>query len=417
MTSAGADLADVLREGDLVMVGCGAGEPTGLLRELVERRHDLPPVRLLLGYRLTDVVQPQHLDALDVVVLGGYGSNASLVAAGADVLPVRVADLPGLVLDGPLRPDVVLLACAPAGPDGRHSLGVTADVVGQACSVARAVVAEVRSAAPRTRGHPPLDPSQVTAWTWCDEPLPELGRGSPGPVERAIAEHVAEQVPDGAVLQLGIGKVPDAVARALTGHRDLGLHSGFLGDWARELVERGVVTNARKPIDRGHTVGGVLMGTSALYAWADDNPDLEVRDVRHTHGADVLARFESLVSVNSAIEVDLGGQVNAEWAGGRYVGAIGGHVDYVRAGALAPRGAGVVALPSTTRDGRTRIVPRLDDGVVTTARSDVDLVVTEHGVARLRGVSLGERARRLAAIAAPEHREGLARYTHAAREA
>ncbi|MGH3358330.1 MAG: acetyl-CoA hydrolase/transferase family protein, partial [Nocardioidaceae bacterium] len=244
-------------------------------------------------------------------------------------------------------------------------------------------------------------------------PLPELARPGVGSVEAAIAEHAAGLVTDRSVLQLGIGKVPEAVAARLGGHRDLGIHSGFLGEWAMELVESGAVTNAYKPIDRGVTVGGTLMGSRRLYRWAHDNAALAMRDVRHTHAADVLARFDTFVSVNGAIEVDLSGQVNAEVIGDRYVGAVGGQVDYVRAGAAAPRGWSVIALPAATaRSGRSRIVPRLASAVVTTARSDVDVVVTEYGAAHLRGQPLAERARRMIAIAAPAFRDELSRAVH-----
>ena len=405
MSATEIDLADVLREGDLILVATGAGEPVGLLEQLVRRRHELPRVRLLLNFRLTDVLRPEHLDAIDVTVLGAYGTNGPLVAAGADVLPVNNSDLPDLVEYGPIRPDVVLAVSAPPGEDGSYDLGVTADVAPIGCRVARAVVLEVNPNVPRTGGAARIPAELVTATSASDRPLPVLPAAEPGPVETAIAERVAALVPDGATLQLGIGKVPEAVAHALRGHRDLGIHSGLIGDWLIDLVEAGAVTNARKPIDVGVSVAGVVMGGPRLYAWVHENPAVAMRDMRSTHAPEVLARLDNLVTINSAIEVDLSGQVNAEVVGERYIGAVGGQVDYVRAGSRARHGRSILAMPATTSRGASRIVDRLPQGVVTTGRSDVDLIVTEYGVADLRGRTLAERRRRLAAIAAPEHRE------------
>lgn len=404
------DLAAMIRPGDRVLVGSGAGEPVALVQQLVEQRHDLRGVRVLLGYSVAGVVLPEHLDELDVTVLGGYGRNGALTCGGADVLPCRMADLPDLIESGELAVDVVLLSCTPADEHGVHSIGVTADVVLAACARARVVLAEVNDQMPRTAGDTGLPSAAITASVRTSRPLPELERTGAGPVEEAIAERVADLVMDRSTLQLGIGRVPDAIARRLTGHRDLGIHSGFLGDWLLDLVSSGAVSNAHKPVDRGLTVGGLLMGSEALYRWAHDNPSLRMRDARHTHGVEALAGFDSFVSVNSAIEVDLTGQVNAESVGGRYVGAVGGQPDYVRAGATAPHGMSVIALPAVAaRGGPSRIVHRIGPGVVTTLRSDVDVVVTEHGVAHLRGQSLAERMRRLLAVAAPECRDGLAR--------
>lgn len=404
------DLASVIRPGDRVLVGSGAAEPLALTRQLVEQRHQLRGVQVLLGYTVASTVLPEHTDELEVTVLGGYGKNSQLTHAGAvDVLPCRLGELPDLIADGILRVDVVLLCCSPADERGTHSLGVTADVLAEAATRARVVVAEVNDQMPRTSGDTSLPSAQVTAQVRTSRPLPELERATPGPVERTVAEHVADLVADRSVLQLGIGRVPEAVARRLTGHRDLGIHSGFLGDWALDLIEAGAVTNAYKPIDRGVTVGGVLMGSQRLYSWAHSNPSLSMRNARHTHGARALGRFESFVAVNSAIEVDLTGQVNAELVGDRYVGAVGGQVDFVRAGAASPRGMSVIALPATTtRGGGSRIVHRLARAVVTTPRADIDVVVTEHGVAHMRGQTLAERTRRMIAIAAPDCRDELA---------
>jgi acyl-CoA hydrolase len=231
----------------------------------------------------------------------------------------------------------------------------------------------------------------------------------PDAVERAVAETVARLVPDRATLQLGIGGIPDALPGALRDKRGLGLHCGIIGDGAVDLVEAGIVDNRHKEIDPGMTVAMMLVGTERLYRWADRNPRLSVRRPSYTHDAATLAQLRRLIAINSAIEIDLTGQVNAETVDGRHLGFVGGQVDYARAALRAPEGRSILALPSTTRDGkRSRIVARLADGVVTTARSDADTVVTEHGIAELAGLTVAERARALIAIAAPAFRAPLA---------
>lgn len=403
-------MIELLRPGDRILVACAAGEPTTLVEHLLDHRADLPDgVELLLGHNVTGTVRPEVVGPPAVTVLGGYGANRALVDAGAaDVLPVHQSALPDLLAEGELRADVVFLQCAPADTAGYHSLGVTADVVLPAARAARVVVAEVNDAMPRTYGQTALHTSMITHAVHTSRPLPELPPATPSTVDNAIAEQVAELVPDRAVLQLGIGRIPQAVAALLADHRDLGVHSGLLGDWVVDLVEAGAVTNAAKRIDVGVNVGGVLLGTRRLYDWADENLALQMRDARYTHGPPVLARHDTLVTVNSAIEIDLTGQVNSETIGAAYPGAVGGQVDYVRAGGSARHGRSILALPATAK-GKSRIVTRLAAGVVTTPRSDVDTVVTEHGIAHLRGRPLAERARLLAGIADPSVRDDLLR--------
>jgi acyl-CoA hydrolase len=406
------ELSAILRAGDRVLVGSGAGEPTRLTELLVARRHEIPDVEVLLGYTLPATIGPEHVPPLRVTVLGGYGATRALTDAGsAAVLPCHQSALPDLIERGEIRVDVVFVQCSPADENGNHSLGVTADVLQVAARRARVVVAEINDRMPYAYGDTTLPTTLIGHAVHTSRPLPEFRTSRASTVEHRIAERVAELVPDRAVLQVGIGRLPETAASLLRGRRDLGVHSGLLGDWVVDLVEAGAVTNAAKPIDTGVTVGGVLMGSRRLYDWAHHNCALSVRDSRYTHGAAVLARLDTLVTINGAIEVDLSGQVNAEVVGERYLGAVGGQVDYVRAGSTAPHGRSIIALPSTAA-GLSRIVPRLSAGVVTTPRTDVDTVVTEHGVAELRGRTLAERARLLAEIADPGFRESLERYRH-----
>ena len=227
-----------------------------------------------------------------------------------------------------------------------------------------------------------------------------------GPVDEVIGRNVARYIEDGATLQIGMGAIPEAVARAIGDRRDLGFHSGMAGDFVVDLIEAGVITNARKAIDAGVSVTAVLLGRDKLYRFAERNPLIKLRPSWHTHDGD-LHCLERFVSVNSALEVDLTGQIGAEETGGQIVSAIGGQPDLVRAGHRSPGGHSIIALPSTARGGMVSRIVRTLSGPVSTARSDVDVVVTEHGSADLRGQSLTERARALKAIADPEHLSGL----------
>jgi acyl-CoA hydrolase len=234
-----------------------------------------------------------------------------------------------------------------------------------------------------------------------------------GDTDLAIAKTVAGYIEDGAVLQVGIGATPDAILRLLHDRRDLGVHSGMIGDGLVELVEAGVITNARKPIDAGVSITGALIGTRRLYEFADRNPKISMRASSYTHNEATLSRLPQLVTINSAIEVDLTGQVNAEQSGDHYLGGTGGQVDYVRAGMRSRGGRSIIALPATAKGGKISRVTAALAGPVTTARAEVDVIVTEFGAAELKGQPLGERARRLVAIAHPDFRAELDKAAHA----
>ena len=229
-----------------------------------------------------------------------------------------------------------------------------------------------------------------------------------GPIDRAIADHVARLIPDRATIELGLGAIPQAVTRALGRKQGLGIHSGAIGDGIADLMEAGIVDNRHKEIDPAVTVATMLMGTSRLYRFADRNPAIQIRATSYTHDALVLGNFRRFVAINGALEVDLTGQVNAETARGRHIGLVGGQMDFIRAANRAMEGRSIIALQSTDR-GRTRsrIVATLADGIVTTPRAEADLVVTEHGIAELRGRTLAERARALVAVADPAFRAEL----------
>jgi acetyl-CoA hydrolase len=405
----------LIRPGDSVVVGQGTAEPTTLTRELLRQRHAIGPARIFLGAVFSDTFALDETDGLSFSGYGAIGGAARLSKAGRlDVLPAQYSQLPGLFADGIVYADVVLLQLSPGHDGDGANLGLANDYVAVAARHARTVIAEFNDQAPWTFGARVPAGLRIDHTVEASYPPVELRTGPPGDAEMRIAAHVAALIPDGATIEIGIGTLPDAILSALGGHRELGVHSGMITDRIADLVEAGVITNARKPFDQGVTTANVLFGTARLNALAHHNPAFQIREQTYTHGADVLSKIPHLRAINSAIEVDLSGQVNAEVANGQYIGAVGGQVDFVRGANAAPHGRSIIALPATAKQGQiSRIVGTLANGTVTSLRSDADLVVTEFGIAELRGKTLAERARRMIAIAAPQFQESLSRAANA----
>lgn len=404
------DFGRILRPGDTVVIAQGGAEPLGLCEALVAQRERLSPLRVFLGWSLSGVFRPEYADALKFASYGALGRVSDLVRTGRlEVHPVHYSALPRLFREGSISCDAVFLQMAEDG-QGVPSLGAASDYLMAAAQRARVVVAEVNSEAPWTEDGGAARGLRIDHRVHVSRPPAELPSREPDAVERTLAGHAARYIEDGATIQIGIGSIPDAILEALADRRDLGVHSGLVGDRIADLVERGVVSNARKGRDAGLTVAGLIAGTSRLYRWAHRNPALAMRLPEYTHGLRVLATISRLVAINGALEVDLSGQVNAEMAAGLYRGGIGGQVDFVRGAQLSEGGRSLTVLRSTTRDSKTScIVPRLQDATVTTPRSDADVIVTEWGAAELRGASLPERARRIIAIAHPAFHEALER--------
>jgi acyl-CoA hydrolase len=402
-------LADYIRAGSRILVSHSTAEPATLLEALVLQRTGYPQARLLMHASFSGIVRPEHADCLRLEGLSGIGTQKSLAEAGVlDIIPAHLSDFAHLVAQGDIAVDVTLLSVSPPDAQGRYSLGLVNDYMGEAAQRARVVIAEMNAQMPFTHGGPFLTSAQIDILVPTDRPIFELAKGAVRDVDRAIARNVAAYLADGAVLQFGVGAVPDGIAMSLTSFRDIGIHSGLISDAVLNLIESGVVTNARKTIDTGISVTGAIWGTRRLYDFVHDNPAIHVRPLTYTHAPETFRQLANFISVNSALEVDLSGQANLEAAGGRYVGAVGGTLDFVRGARLAPKGRSIIALPSTSGGASSRIVTRLD-GPVTIARSDIDMVVTEFGSAELRGQPLRERARRLARIAHPDFREMLER--------
>ena len=414
MESLVAQLQDLIHPGDTLWWGQATAEPLTLTRALVEHRHALAQggrLGVFVGIGASDTLQPEQADVIDFFGYAAGGPHRKLAEAGVlDILPSHYSQLPGLIRTGVLPADVVLLQVSPPDAEGRYSLGLAQEYLPAAIERARVVIGEVHPDIPWTHGSLHLQASDFALLVDAEPPPLDQSRTAPGPAEQAIARHIAGLIEDGATLQLGVGNLPEAVLAALHGHRDLGLHSGAVGDGIVQLAESGVLTHARKSLDPGVGIGGVLMGSEKLRRWAHCNPALQLRGTDYTHDPEVLAASHKLAAINAAIEVDLTGQINAEVAAGVYVGAVGGAVDFLRGAARSRGGLPIVALPATAK-GRTRIVAQLA-GPVSTPRSDAGLIVTEHGVADLRGQTLARRVQRLIDIAAPEHRADLERQAH-----
>jgi acyl-CoA hydrolase len=403
------DLAAYVRPGDGIILGQGTGEPLGLTQKLVEQRARYPGASIFFGSGFSKTFAPEHADHLRFTGIGGIGTLRKLASAGVlDPIPCHISSIESLLREGIVRSDVVLLLVSPPNAQGQYSFGLVNDVVRAAISRARVVIAEVSEHVPQTPCDQPLLASEITVAVRSDTRPLELPTAPFGDLEKRIAAHLEPFITDRATLQVGIGSVPEAIIAMLGNRRELGIHSGMIGDSVVDLIEKGAVTNAHKGLDPGVTISGVLFGTrQRLYRFADRNPALRLCPTSYTHHSSTLSRLKRLVSVNSALEVDLTGQVNAEAIGAEHIGAVGGQVDFVRAAALTG-GVSIIAFGAAGRRGESKVVASLS-GPVTTARSDVDLIATEYGVAQLRGRTLRERARAMIAIAAPEHRDELLR--------
>ncbi len=404
------DLTRWINPGDCVWWSQCTAEPLTLTEALVKQRGAIGGCTVFVGPTYSPTLQPEYSDHLAMLSYCGIGENRKLIEAGAmQVIPGHCSHLHLFIRDDLVPVDVVFLHLSPQGPDGRHSLGIADDYMVAAARRARVVIAEVNAQMPWTFTAHALAGIKIDAFVYTDRPLIELKRSATTEIESRIAQHATEFISDRSVLEMGIGAIPESILAALSDRRDLGIHTGMLGDVAVDLIESGAVTNAFKTLDRGLTTAGVLMGTRRLYDFARHNALLNLQPFSYVHAHTTLTQLDHFVAINSAIEVDLTGQIGAEVIDGKYMGATGGQVDFTRGALAANHGRSIVALPATTkREGLSRIVMRLK-GPVTSLRSDADVVVTEWGSAELKGQSLQERVKRMIRIAHPEHRESLER--------
>jgi acyl-CoA hydrolase len=402
------DLAGLICTGDRIAWSAAAVEPVELLARLDRQLDRVAKGSVLLNISLANSIDAARLAArMQITALGGAITNRRFQDIGAlDVLPVNYSMMPDLVAQGRLGIDVVLIQLAADGH--AYNLSLMVDHLADAIPRARTVVAEVNDQLPVTFGETAVSAQDIDHRVSVSRPPVQVPAHPASAIEKAIGAHVARLIGDGATLQVGLGALPDAVLECLAGKRELGIHSGTIGDRVAELVDARVITNNRKPIDTGKCVTAGLIGSRRLYGWAHRNPHLELRSPRYTHDNLVHRQIPDLIGINTALEVDLTGQMNAEVAGRQHVGMVGGHGDFLRGCLRSPGGRGIVAMQSTARGGTvSRIVATLSGGVVTTARSNADVVVTEYGIAELRGRSVSERARQLIAIAHPDLRRPL----------
>ena len=411
LTSAAQAIAQI-RPGRRILIGSGAAEPVRLVEALVRDGQHLFDNEIvhLLTLGPAPYVRPELACRFrHSAFFIGPNVRDAVQDGRADFIPVFLSEIPELIRSQRVRIDVALIQTSVPDAHGYVSLGVSVDVVRAAVDSAALVLAEVNPRMPRTHGDSFLHVSRIDAMVPVDEPLLEHVSPPPGEIERAIGEHVARLVPDGATLQAGIGSIPDAVLAALQGHRHLGVHTEMLSDGMMQLARAGVIDGARKSVLPGKLVTSFIMGSQALYAWAHDNPALELRGSEFTNDPRVIADNDHMVSVNSALAVDLTGQVAADTLRGKFFSGIGGQVDFVRGAARSRGGRSIIALRSTAQRGTiSRIQAAFEGGAgIVTSRGDVRFVVTEYGAADLWGKSVRERALALTEIAHPSFRAEL----------
>ncbi len=401
-----------IRSRDRVYVHCAAAAPSVLLDALVARAPDLEDVSMV--HLHTEGPGPHLAPEMaghfrHRALFIGPNARAAVNEDRADYVPIFLSDVPRLFRSGALPLDAVLVNATPPDAHGFCSLGVSVEAMHAAIDAATTVIAQFNRAMPRTLGDSFIPVDRIDLAVEVDVPPYEHAVGTIGEVERRIGEFVAELVADGATIQIGIGAIPAAVALALRDKHDLGVHSEMITDVVVDLVEAGVITGARKERNPGKIVTAFMLGTRRLYEFVDDNPMIEMRPADFTNDTHVIRGFRRMTAINSAIEVDLTGQVVADSIGHRLYSGIGGQMDFVRGAALAEEGRAIIALPSTALGGgSSRIVVNLREGAgVVTTRAHARTIVTEYGVAELFGRSIRERIQALIAIAHPDFRDEL----------
>ncbi|MGC2638781.1 MAG: acetyl-CoA hydrolase/transferase C-terminal domain-containing protein [Acidobacteriaceae bacterium] len=401
-----AQALGAVRSGDRVWIQSGCGTPQTLVDALVARAGELRDVEVVHMMTLgpADYTKAEYAGHFRHRGLFLGANVRDAVAAGrADYTPIFLSEIEGLFTSGALLLDVVLMQVSPPDAHGFVSLGTTVDCTQTAVRCAKTVIAEVNDRVPRTHGETFIHVSRIAAFVETSHPLPELVPEPFTETHLRVARHVATLIPDGATLQTGIGGIPDAVLSCLGDKRDLGIHTEMCPDGVIDLIESGVINGERKSLLRGKAVLAFVLGTQRLFEFLDDNPSFEFRSISYTNDPFIVARNDRMVAINSALQVDLTGQVCADSLGTRPYSGFGGQIDFIRGAARSKGGVPIIALPATAKGGTlSRIVPVLEPGAgVVTSRGDVHYVVTEHGIAYLHGKTLRERAEALIAIADP----------------
>ncbi|MEA1962505.1 MAG: acetyl-CoA hydrolase/transferase C-terminal domain-containing protein [Bacillota bacterium] len=401
-----------IKSGDRVVLGHACGEPKMLPEAMVARASELKDVEVVhmvaMGKGLYAQPEMEGHFRHNGLFIGGPTRKA-VSEERADYTPCFFSEIPVLFRENRLPVDVALVTVTPPDQHGFVSLGVSVDYTLQAIKSAKTVVAEVNPNMPRTTGDSYIKVTEIDYFVPSELPITELQPPAIGEVEEQIGRHIATLIDDGATLQLGIGAIPDAVLKFLTNKHDLGIHSEMFSDGVMDLVEAGVVTCEKKTLHPGKMIVTFLMGTKKLYKWVDENPMVEMYPVDYVNDPYVVMRNDKMVAINSALQVDALGQVAADTLGPVQFSGVGGQVDFVRGAARSKGGRAIIALPSTAAKGKvSRIVPTLDHGAsVTTSRNDIDYVVTEYGIAALRGKTVRQRMEALVNIAHPDFRDEI----------
>ncbi|TKC99757.1 acetyl-CoA hydrolase/transferase family protein [Polyangium fumosum] len=398
--------------GRRILIGSGAAEPARLVEAMTEKGTHLEGNEIV--HLLTLGPAPYVKPGLErrfrhTAFFIGANVREAVAEGRADFMPVFLSEIPQLICSGRVKIDVALVQVSPPDEHGYVSLGVSVDIVRAAIDTADLVLAEVNPRMPRTHGDSFLHVDRIGHLVPVDDELPEREAEPLDDVDRAIGRHVASLVPDGATLQMGIGKIPDAALAALDGHHDLGIHTEMFSDGVMHLVHKGVITCRKKTLLPGKIVTSFVMGSRALYRWVHDNPFVEMRSSSFTNDPFTIARNDQMIAINAALAIDLTGQVAADTLAGRFFSGIGGQVDFIRGAARSRGGKPIIAMRSTAKKGAvSRIAATLEAGAgIVTSRGDVHYVVTEHGIADLWGKNIRERALALIDIAHPDHRADL----------
>jgi len=402
----------LIHSGRRILIGSGAAEPAALVEAMVEHGHHLSDNDIvhLLTLGPAPYVKPGLQKRFrHTAFFIGANVREAVHEGRADFMPIFLSEIPRLIRSQRVRVDVALIQVSPPDARGYVSLGVSVDIVRAAVDNADLILAEVNPNMPRTHGDSFISVDRIKRLVPVEYPLPELPSDAPDEVAMAIGRNVAPLVPDGATLQVGIGSIPNGVLEALSGRNDLGVHTEMMSDGIKKLVEAGVITGRKKTLLPGKLVTSFIMGTRDLYDWVHEHPVIEMRPSGFTNDPFVIARNDGMISINSALAVDLTGQVAADTLMGRFFSGIGGQVDFIRGAARSQGGKAVIALPSTAKGGQvSRIQPAFEKGAgVVTSRGDVQYVATEYGVASLWGKNVRQRAVALIEIAHPDFRAEL----------
>jgi acetyl-CoA hydrolase len=415
-TLSAEDAVARIKSGDRVFLHTAAATPQRLIDAMVQRSAELKNVEIVCLHTEGDAVysRPEYRDSFRLNALFvGKNVRESVQHGDGDAIPVFLSDVPSLFYSKVLPLDVALVHVSPPDRHGYCSLGVSVDATLAAVHAAKLVIAQVNPNMPRTHGEGMLHTSKIHAMVDVSDPLLETPSNVLSETEMSIGRHIASIVEDGATLQMGIGAIPNATLAALTGHKDLGVHSEMFSDGIIDLVEKGVINGRKKLSHKEIIVASFLIGTRRLYDFVDDNPLVAMLPSDYVNDTREIRRNPRVTAINSALEIDMTGQVCADSIGQKYYSGVGGQMDFIRGAALSEGGKPIIALPSTTKNGQSRIVVQLKPGAgVVTTRAHVQYVVTEFGIVNLHGKNLRQRAEALASIAHPDFREDISRQAY-----